>query len=88
LAKDPARRPQSFAQIAQRLEIDSPKTVRAKRAEVEKAKQAGFPGSSPDSKPGPALYGGAAGRFSRAAAGDLVFRFSQSLRECDQVIHV
>ncbi|MEY2577717.1 MAG: eukaryotic-like serine/threonine-protein kinase, partial [Verrucomicrobiota bacterium] len=32
LAKDPARRPQSFAEIAQRLEIASPKTVRADRA--------------------------------------------------------
>jgi serine/threonine protein kinase len=32
LAKDPARRPQSFAEIAQRLEIASPKTVRAERA--------------------------------------------------------
>ena len=32
LAKDPARRPQSFVEIAQRLEIASPKTVRAQRA--------------------------------------------------------
>jgi serine/threonine protein kinase len=32
LAKDPARRPQSFVEIAQRLEIASPKTVRAARA--------------------------------------------------------
>lgn len=32
LAKDPARRPQSFAEVAQRLGIDSPKTVRAARA--------------------------------------------------------
>jgi serine/threonine protein kinase len=32
LSKDPARRPQSFVEIAQRLEIDSPKTVRAARA--------------------------------------------------------
>ena len=32
LAKDPERRPQSFAEIAQRLEIASPKTVRAERA--------------------------------------------------------
>ena len=32
LAKDPARRPQSFVEIAQRLEIASPKTVRAERA--------------------------------------------------------
>ncbi len=32
LAKDPARRPQSFVDIAQRLLIDSPKTVRAARA--------------------------------------------------------
>jgi hypothetical protein len=32
LAKDPERRPQSFVEIAQRLEISSPKTVRAERA--------------------------------------------------------
>src|SRR5205807_9764239 len=32
LAKDPARRPQSFVEVAQRLQIDSPKTVRAARA--------------------------------------------------------
>ncbi|MEY2562981.1 MAG: eukaryotic-like serine/threonine-protein kinase [Verrucomicrobiota bacterium] len=32
LAKDPARRPQSFAEVAQRLEIASPKTVRANQA--------------------------------------------------------
>jgi serine/threonine protein kinase len=32
LAKDPARRPQSFVEIARRLEIASPKTVRAERA--------------------------------------------------------
>jgi serine/threonine protein kinase len=32
LAKDPERRPQSFVDIAQRLEIASPKTVRAERA--------------------------------------------------------
>ena len=32
LAKDPGRRPQSFVEIAQRLQIDSPKTVRAARA--------------------------------------------------------
>jgi serine/threonine protein kinase len=32
LAKDPARRPQSFVEVAQRLEIASPRTVRAERA--------------------------------------------------------
>jgi serine/threonine protein kinase len=32
LVKDPARRPQSFVEVAQRLQIDSPKTVRAARA--------------------------------------------------------
>ena len=36
LAKDPARRPQSFAEIAQKLEIASPKTVRAKQASEAK----------------------------------------------------
>jgi hypothetical protein len=39
LAKEPARRPQSFAEIAQKLEIASPKTVRAKQA--SEAKPAG-----------------------------------------------
>src|SRR5205814_6132785 len=42
LAKDPARRPQSFAEIAQRLEIASPKTVRAKQASEAKAKSGGL----------------------------------------------
>src|SRR5256714_823853 len=32
LAKNPDRRPQSFVEVAQRLENDSPKTVRAERA--------------------------------------------------------
>jgi Protein kinase domain/PEGA domain len=32
LAKNPARRPQSFVEIAERLEISTPKTVRAARA--------------------------------------------------------
>jgi hypothetical protein len=43
LAKDPAGRPQSVAQIAQQLEIASPKTRRAQQAVVEKAKASGFP---------------------------------------------
>jgi serine/threonine protein kinase len=37
LLKDPARRPQSFSEVAQRLEIASPKTQRARVAEPEKA---------------------------------------------------
>ncbi len=41
LAKEPARRPQSFAEIAQKLEIASPKTVRARQAVDEKAKGGG-----------------------------------------------
>lgn len=41
LAKEPARRPQSFAEIAQKLEIASPKTVRARQAVEVKAKSAG-----------------------------------------------
>jgi hypothetical protein len=40
LAKDPARRPQSFAEIAQKLEIASPKTVRAQQAAAPKTKVA------------------------------------------------
>jgi hypothetical protein len=43
LAKEPARRPQSFAEVAQRLEIASPKTVRAKQAADPKTKT-GAPG--------------------------------------------
>lgn len=42
LAKEPARRPQSFAEIAQKLEIASPKTVRARQAVEEKAKGGGL----------------------------------------------
>jgi len=41
LAKEPARRPQSFAEIAQKLEVASPKTVRARQAVEEKAKASG-----------------------------------------------
>ena len=41
LAKEPARRPQSFAEIAQKLEIASPKTVRARQAVEEKTKAGG-----------------------------------------------
>jgi protein kinase-like protein/PEGA domain-containing protein len=41
LAKDPARRPQSFAEIAQKLEIASPKTVWARQAVEEKSKAGG-----------------------------------------------
>jgi hypothetical protein len=42
LAKDPARRPQSFAEIAQKLEIASPKTVRAKQAVEAKSTGGGL----------------------------------------------
>ena len=42
LAKEPARRPQSFAEIAQKLEIASPKTVRAKQAPAAKSASGGF----------------------------------------------
>jgi hypothetical protein len=42
LAKDPTRRPQSFAEIAQKLEIASPKTVRAQQASEVKAAGGGF----------------------------------------------
>jgi serine/threonine protein kinase len=42
LAKDPARRPQSFAEIAQKLEIASPKTVRAKQASEPKSASGGL----------------------------------------------
>ena len=42
LAKEPARRPQSFAEIAQKLEIASPKTVRAKQAVEAKSSGGGL----------------------------------------------
>ncbi len=42
LAKDPARRPQSFAEVAQKLEIASPKTVRAKQVSEAKSASGGF----------------------------------------------
>ena len=42
LAKEPARRPQSFAEIAQKLEIASPKTVRAKQAAEAKSTGGGL----------------------------------------------
>ena len=43
LAKDPTRRPQSFAEVAQKLEIASPKTVRARQAvEPKSAAGGGF----------------------------------------------
>ena len=42
LAKEPARRPQSFAEIAQKLEIASPKTVRAKQVSEAKSASAGL----------------------------------------------
>jgi serine/threonine protein kinase len=51
IAKDPARRPQSFAEIAQRLEIASPKTVRAERALEAKT---GIAPVAPPSIPAPA----------------------------------
>jgi serine/threonine protein kinase len=35
LAKDPARRPQTVTEIAQRLEVPSPRTLRARRAAVQ-----------------------------------------------------
>src|SRR4051812_19973640 len=41
LAKDPAHRPQSFAEIAQKLEIASPTTVRARQAVEKKSESAG-----------------------------------------------
>lgn len=46
LAKEPARRPQSFVEVAQRLEIASPKTVRAARA-IQPPTTATAAGSAP-----------------------------------------
>jgi Protein kinase domain/PEGA domain len=61
LAKDPARRPQSFAEIAQKLEIASPKTVRAKQASDAKAASGGLLASVLALKSNPvALIGAAA----------------------------
>jgi len=42
LAKEPARRPQSFAEIAQKLEIASPKTVRARPPPAPKSAAGGL----------------------------------------------
>ena len=61
LAKEPARRPQSFAEIAQKLEIASPKTTRARQASEEKAKSGGLLASVVALKSNPiALIGAAA----------------------------
>jgi protein kinase-like protein/PEGA domain-containing protein len=42
LAKEPARRPQSFAEIAQKLEIASPKTIRIQQAAEAKSTVGGL----------------------------------------------
>jgi serine/threonine protein kinase len=42
LAKEPARRPQSIAEIAKRLEVPSPKTRRAARAANQSSKRVGL----------------------------------------------
>jgi hypothetical protein len=65
LAKDPTRRPQSFAEIAQKLEIASPKTVRAQQASAAKATSGGFLASLLALKSNPiALIGAAAAVLS------------------------
>jgi len=70
LAKDPARRPQSFAEIAQKLEIASPKTVRARQASEAKSTGGGLLASILALKSNPmALIGaGAAILFIAAVA--------------------
>jgi serine/threonine protein kinase len=79
LAKEPARRPQSFAEIAQKLEIASPKTVRANQAAVEKAKGSGLPGIIAALKSNPAaLYGGAAAVLCAALLAIWYFGFHKS----------
>jgi serine/threonine protein kinase len=61
LAKDPTRRPQSFAEIAQKLEIASPKTVRANQAAEAKSAGGGLLASVLALKSNPtALIGAAA----------------------------
>jgi hypothetical protein len=76
LAKDPARRPQSFAEIAQKLEIASPKTVRAKQASEEKAKGSGIIGAL---KSNPvALAGGALAVLCAGALAIWYFGFHQA----------
>ncbi len=42
LSKDPTRRPQSVAEIAQRLEVPSPKTRRAQQAVTQESKRTGL----------------------------------------------
>lgn len=79
LAKDPARRPQSFAEIAQKLEIASPKTVRAKQAAVEKTKGGGLqPIIAAFKSNSAALYGGGAGLLCAALLAMWFFGFNKS----------
>ncbi len=60
LAKDPAGRPQSVSEIAQQLEIASPKTRRAQQAVAEKAKASGFPALLATLKAQPLILAGVA----------------------------
>jgi hypothetical protein len=59
LAKNPAGRPQSVSEVAQQLEIASPKTRRAQQAVVEKAKPSGLPGLLATFKARPLVLAGA-----------------------------
>jgi hypothetical protein len=81
LAKDPARRPQSFAEIAQKLEIASPKTVRAKQAVEAKAKGGGLLASLLALKSNPiALIGAAAAVIFIAGVAVWSFGFGKSTK--------
>jgi serine/threonine protein kinase len=82
LAKDPTRRPQSFAEIAQRLEIASPKTVRAQQALDPKTKTS-VTGVVPPKAPAPpanmiALIAGGAVAGLLALLGIWYFGFHKS----------
>jgi len=71
LAKDPARRPQSFVEVAQRLEIASPKTVRAERALQPPTATAATPPPIP--KPAGGLSGNKIALIVGGAAALLLF---------------
>jgi serine/threonine protein kinase len=79
LAKDPTRRPQSFAEIAQKLEIASPKTVRAKQASEAKAASGGLLASVLALKSNPiALIGAAAAAIFIVGVAVWFFGFNKS----------
>jgi hypothetical protein len=81
LAKDPARRPQSFAEVAQKLEIASPKTVRARQTPETKSAGGGFLASILALKSNPvALIGAGAALLFIAAVAIWSFGFRKPVQ--------